>query len=57
MLATVNQLDQELHQMDVKTAFLNGDFEEEIFMKQPKGFTDKNHPSTRFVNCRKVFMT
>ena len=57
MLATVNQLDQELHQMDVKTAFLNGDLEEEIFMKQPKGFTDKNHPNARFVNCRKVFMT
>ncbi|GJR84388.1 zinc finger, CCHC-type containing protein [Tanacetum coccineum] len=27
-----------IHQMDVKTTFLNGDLEEEVHMKQPKGF-------------------
>ena len=28
----------EIHQMDVKTSFLNGDLNEEIYMGQPEGF-------------------
>ena len=28
----------EIHQMDVKTAFLNGDLDEEIYMVHPEGF-------------------
>ena len=28
----------EIHQMDVKTVFLNGDLEEEIYLEQPEGF-------------------
>jgi hypothetical protein len=31
----------EIHKMDVKTTFLNGDLEEEIYMEQPKGFTQE----------------
>ena len=28
----------EVHQMDVKTVFLNGDLDEEIYMEQSKSF-------------------
>ena len=28
----------QIHQMDVKTAFLNGDLDKEIYMEQPEGF-------------------
>ena len=33
----------EIHQMDVKTAFLNGDLDEEIYMEQPEGFSAPEH--------------
>ena len=37
-MALVAHYDLELHQMDVKTAFLNGDLGEEVYMDQLDGF-------------------
>ncbi|WVZ50723.1 hypothetical protein U9M48_001951 [Paspalum notatum var. saurae] len=34
-----------IHQMDVKTTFLNGELEEEIYMEQPDGFVVKGQES------------
>ncbi|KAK4381680.1 Retrovirus-related Pol polyprotein from transposon TNT 1-94 [Sesamum angolense] len=39
MLAIAAWYDYEIWQMDVKTAFLNGFVEEDIYMDQPEGFT------------------
>ncbi|KAK9951497.1 hypothetical protein M0R45_006935 [Rubus argutus] len=40
IMALVAYYDMELHQIDVKTSFLNGELEEEIYMRQPKGFVE-----------------
>ncbi|GJW22064.1 retrovirus-related pol polyprotein from transposon TNT 1-94 [Tanacetum coccineum] len=40
--ATKNMI---IYQMDVKTAFLNGDLQEEVFVSQPEGFKDQENPT------------
>ena len=37
LLALATQEDMHLHQMDVQTAFLNGEPQEEVYMRQPEG--------------------
>nr|GEY77482.1 copia protein [Tanacetum cinerariifolium] len=34
-----------IYQIDVKTAFLNGELKEVIYVSQPEGFIDANHPT------------
>ena len=41
MLSIATAFDFEVEQMDVKTSFLHGDLEEEIYIKKPKGFVVK----------------
>ncbi|GKC64968.1 retrovirus-related pol polyprotein from transposon TNT 1-94 [Tanacetum coccineum] len=44
--ATKNMI---IYQMDVKTAFLNGDLQEEVFVSQPKGFEDQDNPTHVYI--------
>jgi transposase InsO family protein len=48
LLALAAQQDYEIHQMDVKTAFLHGDLDVDIYMRQPEGFVD---PSKQHLVC------
>ena len=41
LLSRAAMEDMEVHQVDVKTAFLHGDLDQEIFMHQPDGFKEK----------------
>jgi hypothetical protein len=45
LLAIAAYFDYEIWQMDVKTAFLNGNIEEELYMVQPEGFVDPKDAS------------
>nr|GEX19720.1 hypothetical protein [Tanacetum cinerariifolium] len=44
LIAISAYYDFKIWQMDVKNVFLNGFLEEEIYMEQPEGFIDPNHP-------------
>lgn len=41
LLSLVANPDQELHQVDIPNTFLNGEFDEEIYIKVPPNFENK----------------
>ena len=45
LFAFANDNNYEIHHMDVKTAYLNGELDHEIYMEQPEGFVDPLNPS------------
>ncbi|KAL0413209.1 UNVERIFIED_CONTAM: Retrovirus-related Pol polyprotein from transposon TNT 1-94 [Sesamum radiatum] len=53
-IAALNDL--EIHQMDVKTAFFNGELDEEIYMEQPKGFLSFLAKKRRSVNLSSLWI-
>ena len=44
LLAAANQYNMEIDQLDVKTAYLNGKIDSEVYMSQPEGFEDPQRP-------------
>ncbi|GJU67515.1 retrovirus-related pol polyprotein from transposon TNT 1-94 [Tanacetum coccineum] len=44
-IANVTHKNMTIYQMDVKTAFLNDELKEEVYVSQPEGFVDQDNPS------------
>ena len=44
LIAFASHMEFTLYQMDVKSAFLNGLLQEEVFVKQPPGFENNDFP-------------
>nr|GEU83882.1 hypothetical protein [Tanacetum cinerariifolium] len=44
-IANATSKNMTIYQMDVKTAFLNGELKEEVYVSQPEGFVDLDHPT------------
>ncbi|GKC24656.1 retrovirus-related pol polyprotein from transposon TNT 1-94 [Tanacetum coccineum] len=44
-VANATNKNMTIYQMDVKTEFLNGELREEVYVSQPEGFVDPDHPN------------
>jgi hypothetical protein len=55
IIALAAKMKWKLHQMDVKTTFLNGVIEEEVYIEQPQGF-EVEYRKTRVCNLKKALV-
>ena len=55
LLALSVQLGWHCHQIDIKTAFLNGKIDEEIYIRQPEGFADTHNPTYVYQLLRSLY--
>ncbi|GJY89322.1 retrovirus-related pol polyprotein from transposon TNT 1-94 [Tanacetum coccineum] len=44
-IANITSKNMTIYQMDIKTAFLNDELKEEVYVSQPEGFVDPDHPT------------
>nr|GEY30150.1 retrotransposon protein, putative, Ty1-copia subclass [Tanacetum cinerariifolium] len=45
LISIASYYDYEIWQMDIKTAFLNGRLDEDIYIEQPEGYVDPKYPN------------
>jgi hypothetical protein len=53
LLAFATHHNFKIHQMDVKSSFLNGPISEEVYVEQPLGFEDPQFPTTTTSSIRR----
>ncbi|GJY97529.1 retrovirus-related pol polyprotein from transposon TNT 1-94 [Tanacetum coccineum] len=44
-IANTTSKNMTIYEMDVKTTFMNGELKEEVYVSQPEGFVDPDHPT------------
>jgi hypothetical protein len=54
-MSIVAKMDLELHQLNVKTTFLNGELKEHIYMIQPNGFELEGHEEKVYTLKRSLY--
>ena len=56
LLAYVAYNGYKVYQMDVKSSFLNGILEEEVYIEQPKGFVHDNNKNMVYKQHERILL-